>query len=1127
MQCPRCTHENRPQAKFCEECATPLSRVCPNCSTPLSLTARFCPQCAQPVATGGAQSRFASPDSYTPKHLAEKILTSKTALEGERKQVTVLFADLKGSTDLLAELDPEEAHRLLDPVLVIMMDAVHRYEGTVNQVLGDGIMALFGAPLAHEDHAVRACYAALAMQGAMRDRSAEFVRRHGVKPQIRVGLNSGEVVVRSIANDLHMDYSAVGQMTHLAARMEQTALPGTVQLTAETARLAEGFIEVASLGPIALKGLAAPMEVLLLVGTGFATRRFQVTEARGLTRFVGREFEVDTLSAALREARAGRGRVVAVVGEPGVGKSRLYWEFLRVPREEGWLVLESSSVSYGKARPYLPVIDLLRTYFHLQDREEQEETARKITGRLGTLGESMGRHAAALLALFDLPAGDRQWELLDPPQRRQRTLQAIRDLFVAESLNQPLVLLFEDLHWIDSETQALLDSLRGTVTTARILLLVNYRPEYQLGWGSKGAFTELRIEPLETQSAEALLQSLLGQNASVAPLMPLLIARTSGNPFFLEESVRTLAETGVLEGAVGAYRLAKPLGVIQVPPTVQSMLAARIDRLPPEEKRLLQCASAIGKFVPLPLLKAVVEAPGDVLPRGLVALQASELLFESSLYPETEYSFKHALTHEVTYGSLLHEQRRTLHLRILEALEGLAGPRIDEHVEQLAHHAFRGEAWDKGLMYFRRAGERAAARPAPREAVAYFEQALAALAQLPEGRETIQTAVDIRFDLRNELFALGELDRIERYLGEAAVLAEKIGDHRRLGWVAAYRSHYFLRAGDEAQALTSARRAVELGKRSQDFALQTTTVLLGLAYYGSGDFTSANACLREIVAALDGDRARDRFRWAAYPAVTGRAYLAGSLAEVGEFAEAARHAEAGLRHAEALEHAFSLGQAHVGLGLVHLRRGDFAAAVDVFEAGLRLCETRDVDALRPTMEAGVGYGYALSGRVERGLDLLTRAVEQGAARRLGARHSQWTAWLGEATLLAGRPAEALAIAIDALEVMRRRHQRGNEAWTLRLLALVHESGPRPGWETAASCYRQAMELAETLSMFPLLARARLGLGALYRRMSRSEEARPLLEAALEGLTVMGMRAWDETARAELVALPAPGRASTA
>src|SRR5262245_8302489 len=656
-----------------------------------------------PTPTAPAERPTRTPLAYTPSHLTEKILAARPTLAGERKQVTVFFADTKDSTKLIEGLDPEAAQQLLDPALHLMMDAVHRFEGTVNQVLGDGIMALFGAPIAHEDHALRACYAALAVQSAIRTYAEEVRRTHGMLLQLRVGLNAGEVVVRAVGNDLHTDYSAVGQHTHLAARMEQLAAPGSILLTAAVLRLVEGLVRVNALGPLPVKGFTEPVEGFELLGASDLRGRLQAAALHGLTRFVGREPELTALTQALERAGAGHGQVVALVGEAGVGKSRLVYECVHSHRTQGWRVLEAASVSYGQATPYFPVLELLRRYAQVDDHDDPRTIRAKVTGHVLTLDETLQDRLPALLSLLEALPEDSPFLHLDPSERRQRTLTALKRLLFRESQEQALVLVFEDLHWIDTETQALLDSLVESLPTARLLLLVNYRPEYQHGWGSKTYYTQLRLDPLLPASADELLQALLGDDPDLAPLKHLLITRTEGNPFFLEESVRTLVETGVLVGESGAYQLAQALPTSQVPATVQAVLAARIDRLPPEEKRLLQTAAVVGTEVPLPLLQTIADVPGAALHRSLAHLQAAEFLYETRLFPEQEYTFKHALTHEVAYNSLLLERRRVLHAQIVEALETLAGDRRDEQVERLAQHAVRGQVWDKALAYCRQA----------------------------------------------------------------------------------------------------------------------------------------------------------------------------------------------------------------------------------------------------------------------------------------------------------------------------------------------------------------------------------------------------------------------------------------
>jgi class 3 adenylate cyclase/tetratricopeptide (TPR) repeat protein len=1117
MQCPRCQHQNEAGAKFCEECAVPLARVCSGCGRPLSPTAKFCPECAQPTGLPAAPppaQRFGAPESYTPKHLAEKILTSRSALEGERKQVTVLFADLKGSMELLADRDPEEARKLLDPVLERMMDAVHRYEGTVNQVMGDGIMALFGAPVAHEDHAVRACYAALDMQAAI-GRYAEEVRRaHGLNPQIRVGLNSGEVVVRAIGSDLHMDYTAVGQTTHLAARMEQFATPGTIALTADTLGLAEGYIEVKPLGPVPVKGLEAPVDVYEMLGAGPRRSRLHAAAARGLTRFVGRDHELEQLRHALSRAASGHGQIVAIVGEPGVGKSRLVWEVTHSHRTHGWLILQGSSVSYGKATPYLPVIDLLKGYFKVQGQDDHREIREKVTGKLLTLDRVLEPTLPAFLSLLDVPVEDREWEMLDPGLRRQRTLEAVKRLLLRESRVQPLLAVFEDLHWIDSETQTLLDSLAESAPTARLLLLVNYRPEYEHRWGSKTYYTQLRLDPLPPESAGELLRALLADDPALTPVMQLLIDRTEGNPFFLEESVRTLVETGILVGERGAYRVARPVETVQVPATVQAVLAARIDRLPGEEKRLLQCASVIGKDLSAALLQAIVEMAAPEVRRGLAHLQTAEFVYETQLFPDAEYTFKHALTHEVAYGSLLQDRRRALHTRIIEAMERLYADRLAEHVERLAYHASRGEAWEKGVTYSHQAGAKVYARSAAPEAIAHFEQALVALSHLPETRATLEKAIDLRIEIRTPLAQLVEYERTLAHLREAERLAEKIGDRRRLGHVLGLMTFSLQQLAGLAAAVKCGRRALEIATEERDARLEeTASFFLARALHGAGDLRRALE-LYERAFAASGPAEGVMVTYAGHRPAVLRGWGAVCLADLGRFEDAIAWSREAVAIADAMAEPFSRVAARYTTGIVWLQRGDLPQATAALADGLALCRESNVGMYHHSLLSALGEAYALAGRLGEAVPLMEEAVGLCRARRLRAWVAPILRRFGEVALLGGRHGEGRAAAEEALTVAREYGERSHEAGALRLLGEVAEDRDPPNAPGAEARYREALSLAEELGMRPLVAHCHLGLGKLYYRTGDRAKAEQHLTAAAAMYREMGMGFWLEKAEAE-------------
>ena len=961
--------------------------------------------------------------------------------------------------------------------------------------------------MAHEDHAVRACYAALAMQGAMRHAAGEMRRLQGIEMQIRVGLNSGEVVVRAIGNDLHMDYSAVGQTTHLAARMEQLAPPGSIRLTAATLRLVEGLVRVNSLGPVPVKGLAEPVEAFELIGASAIRRRLQAATSRGLTRFVGRQTEIDALGQALARAGAGHGQVVALVGEPGVGKSRLIYEFIHSHRTRDWLLLESASVSYGKATPYFPVIDLLKSYCKIDARDDTRAIRAKVTGQVLTLDESFHDAIPALLMLLESLPEDSLFLQLDPLQRRQRTIEALKRILLRETQVQPLLLVFEDLHWIDSETQALLDSLVESLPTAHILLLVNYRLEYQHAWGNKTYYTQLRLDPLPPESAEELLQALLGADAGLELLKKRLIERTEGNPFFLEESVRTLVETGVLAGELGAYHLGKAISSIQVPATVQAVLTARIDRVPPEEKRLLQTAAVIGTEVPFALLQAISQLPEEGLHRSLTHLQAAEFLYETRLFPEREYMFKHALTHEVAYGSLLQERRRALHGRIVEAIERLYPDRLAEQVEGLAHHALRGEVWDKALLYSRQAGAKAVAHSAYREGVACFEQALVALRHLPESRAVREQAIDLRLDLRRPLARLGEHGRTLDYLSEAETLAEALDDRSRLAQVSSYMADYLRVMGDYDRALVAGQRALVLAAALGDVSLQAMThEHLGTIYYHLGDYRRATKVLRRIVGSLEGELRRESFGVAGPDAVESRTRLVLCLAEVGAFAEGLSLAEEGVRMAEVINHPVSLSRAYYSVGVLYLRQGNLHQATPVLGRGLALCRAWNIwDWLR-VLAAALGYAYALCGRLAEALPLLEQTVEPEAVLSRRRTDALWIAWLSEAYLLAGRADEAMPLAQRALEVARRHQERGNEAAPSGCLARSRRSAPLEV-EQAGHHYRQALALAEELGMRPLVAHCRLGLGTLYTKMGRLEQARTELSAAIELYRAMAMTFW--------------------
>jgi DNA-binding NtrC family response regulator/predicted ATPase len=825
------------------------------------------------------------------------------------------------------------------------------------------LMVAFGLPRTLEQLPQRAVQAALAIRQSVAE-AAGSVERVSC-PEVRLAVHGGTVLVDAQASDPVARVLPVGETLTLPVRLLGVAAPGEILLSAHAGRLAEGWYELERREVRLTAGEGERLVAYALIRLGAQPSPLERMGQRALSRFVGRERELAALRDILAEVQGGRGQVVGIVGEPGVGKSRLLYEFHRQLTSDRVLALEADCSSYGAAVPYLPLFDPLKAYFQLDDRDGGQPIRDKIASRLRGLDEALSPTLPAFLTLLDVAVDDPQWHALDPLQRRQRILEALKRLLLRESQVQPVVLIVENLHWIDTETQAFLDTLVDSLPTARLLLLVSYRPEYQHGWANKTFYAQLRLDPLPRDSAQALLYELLGDDAGLAPLKPWLIEWTEGNPFFLEESIQMLVETGVLVGAPGAYQLAPQVGAaprgrpevgthrglplpldMRIPATVQAVLAARIDRLTREGKTILQSAAVIGKDVPFALLQRIVELSEEQLLHGMATLQAAEFLYETRLFPEREYTFKHALTQEVAYGSLPQERRRMLHVRILAALEELYAHGLVEH-------------------------------SALREAASAFEQALAALQHLSDSRATREQAIDLRFDLRNALHPLNEEGMLLNILRQAEPLAEALGDQRRLGHLAGYLSVCLRHQGHIDEALVSAQRALAIGTALGDVGLQVTAnSFLGELYlWVLNDYRQAAEAYRRNVELLHGALLRERFGTTNVQSVVARAQVARCLAELGAFADGLAYAEDALQLAETVDHPYSFACVCDGVGHFFLRQGVLSQAIHVFERALTLREAVNIPQIFRRCHVGLGAAYALSGRVTEALPLLERGLE--------------------------------------------------------------------------------------------------------------------------------------------------------
>ncbi len=1085
MFCAQCQTDNKPGRKFCAGCGASFPLACDRCGFANDGADRFCGGCGAPLTSqvhpgvnlqallGSAQStgNFASAPLTERLRTEPEELTASGETTDERKTITALFADLKGSTALIEGLDPEEARALIDPALQLMMDAVHRYDGSVAQVLGDGIFALFGAPIAHEDHPQRALHAALRMQEEMR-RYAETLRAQGSPPLLmRVGVNTGEVVLRSIRKDeQHSDYVPVGHATNLAARMEQLAVPGSILVTAATHKLTDGYFAFKALGKTQVKGMEEPLAIYEVQGVGSLQTRLQVAARRGLARFVGRRRELDHLHHALTQAKAAQGQIVGVMGEAGVGKSRLFHEFVGAYdytplRIHGCVVLEAHAVSHGKATAYLPVIELLKSYFDIHADDEERKRREKVGGKVLMLDRGLEPTLPYLLALLGIEEPISPLRQMDPRIRRQRTLAALKQVFVRESLNQPLILILEDLHWIDAETQEFLDTLSEGIASSNILLLVNYRPEYRSEWGQKTYFTQVRLDSFTTAEAEEFLAALLGSsplppgarenNTPLNDLQRLILDKTQGTPFFIEEVVQTLAEEGVLSGEREHYQLARRTPSMRIPPTVQGILAARIDRLAPEEKVLLQQLAVVGREFALGLVKQVVPWSEEELARLLGSLQRKEFLYEQPAFSEIVYRFKHALTHEVAYGTVPRTRRQELHARTARALEAFYADKVEDHYGELAHHYQHGGNLDQAIASLHKAGHHAARRAAHTEAIRHWTTALELLPMLPDTLERQQQELTLQLTLAASLQVTKgpSAPEVGSAYTRARELCQQQGETRRL-FVALHGLWLFHHVqADLLAARAEGERLLTMAEEMQDSALLVEARrALGSTVLWQGDFPLARRHLEQAVTLYEQQPSGSvpLLFGGADPGVVCLCELARVLWLLGYPDQALRRSQTALLHARTRAEPFSLGFALIfAAGLSQLRR-EGARAQQHAEEGMTLAQQYGFSALLSAGTIRRGWALAEQGHAEEGL----RDMRQGltARQEAGAElaHPYFLALQAEIYGKVGQGERAHALLAQALTTAPANKEHRLEAELYRLKGELTLQRETRGWRLETS-----------------------------------------------------------------------------
>jgi class 3 adenylate cyclase len=1083
MRCSKCGTESKTGKKFCAVCGSPISNRCPKCGAENAPSSAFCEDCGTALAPNTAPSTSPPRGSASDVRVAES--ASPENLEGERKTVTALFVDIKGSTELEQDLDPEEARAIVDPALKLMIEAVDRYDGYIVQSTGDGIFAIFGAPVAHEDHPQRALYAALRMQEELKKYSTRLREAGKLPIEARAGANTGEVVVRSIKTSGHVEYTPIGHTANLASRMQALAPTGSIAVSEQTRRLVEGYFALRALGPTKVKGVSEAVNVYEVIGLGPLRTRLQRSVGRGLSKFVGRDREMSAMEAAAERAKSGHGQIVAAMAEAGTGKSRLFYEF-KTRNQSGWMVLESFSVSLGKASAYFPVIDLLYNYFKILGEDEQRARRAKVTGNVLTLDRALEDTLPYVLALLGIADEDDPLVGMDSQVRKRRTLDAIKRILLRESLNQPLMLMFEDLHWIDEETQAFLNLLADSIGTAKILLLVNYRPEYQHQWGSKTYYTQLRLDPLGKDRAEEMLAALLGDGKDLIPLKRLIIVRTEGNPFFMEETVQVLLDEGALVRDGAAIKVTKSLNELKIPPTVQGILAARIDRLPAAEKELLQTLAVIGKDFPLALVREITRKPDDEIDSMLNNLQLAEFIYEQPAIGDVQYTFKHALTHDVAYKSVLVERRKLLHERIGSAMEASFAQSIDDHLSQLAYHYGRSANVRKALEYLRLAGEQAHRRLAHSEAIVLLSAALQLLKSVPEDEERQRREVGLQLTFAEAAAAArGPADdEVGAAFARARDLCTQLGDTRRIFRVLLGLRFFYNFKSQWQNDLETSQQLVALAEREPGPArLLWANTALGESLEYQGRHRDARAHLEKAIALIPAIAEHAVFP-VADPRITALDVLGDVLWCLGFPDQALERCREALTLARKLGRPFPLCAAYSGVCTVYRDRGEVSALEEAANELRVLADEHGFGFYREEGTYWRAWCLVKKGSVEEGLNEVQRSL---AARR--------------AVGLAG--GGALFDVFEAYRKLRRFDEAltllDQTTWTQRFSSAVRrvrgelqlEAG-RCSEREAEDLFRDAIRIArgEEARSFELLATT--SLARLLAKQGHRDEARVIL-----------------------------------
>lgn len=1091
MRCPSCLHDTRSDRRFCTQCGIELAG-CPSCGAATEVGENFCGDCGAALTVGWRTTPL-------PAHarlLAEKIRQAKATIEGERKHVTILFADVQGSMTLAEQLDPEAWSQIMQRFFRIFCDGVERFEGFVDKFTGDGGMALFGAPIAHEDHAQRACYAALHLRDAACAYASEVRATHDLPFAIRIGINSGEVVVGRIGDDLRMEFTAQGHVVGLAQRMEAKAETGHVCLSEHTARLVEGYFQLRDLGRIAVKGVTEPVGLFDLEGVGSFRTRFDRSRARGLSAFVGRGRDMGVLEAALERARSGSGQVVGIVAEAGTGKSRLCAEFVDDCRARGIPILEGRGVAHGKAIPMLPMLEMWRSFYEIEDGDGPEATRAKIAGRLLPMDERFREALPFVFDLFGVPDPANPSPAIDPEQRRKRIHGVLKQILHDPTYGRLRVILLEDLHWFDGASDAYLETTVDSLPATRDLLLVTFRPEYEAHWMERSYYEQLSLQPLDPEAIRALLRDQLGEDASVVALPEMIRAHTKGNPFFIEEVVQSLVEGGQLAGERGAYRLGTPVDALGVPASVQAVLSSRIDRLPEREKQVLQTAAVIGKTFAQGLLGRVMASVAMIvesaLGAALSALSAAEFLYEAALYPEPEYSFKHPLTQEVAERSQLRERRVRVHAAVAQVLEE-GGGNLDERAAEIARHWAEAGASGNAARWHRRAAEWAGLSD-PRESLRHARR----VRDLGPGVEDASERADLALYACSQILSLGwrmggSEQEAATVFAEGRALVERLGDRPALALlVARYGLMRFSVAGSAGDYARYGEEAALLAREYGDPTLRVAIATFpAYGHFHAGDGPAALEWSARILDEVGSDNVLGKELVGYGPRAGALHVRAQALLFLGRLAEAREQVGAAERVAEESHELEVFTWLQITRAMLEHTGGRPECGLEHGRRSLEIAERLDNEASRMAAYAALGLASLVEERAAAARDAFRESATIARDRRVVRGLLPLVlAGLAEAHLALGEPTEAVATAREGIEVGRAGGCLYNEALAQLALAtaLLATDGavPRAEIESALERAEHLVASIEGRALSPRILELRGRLAAAVGDMRSSD-----------------------------------------